>query len=186
METNNNLNINVVLVDKNDGEIGVMPKLEAHQKGLLHRAFSIFVFNLDGEILLQQRAADKYHSANLWSNTCCSHPLPGESNNDAAIRRLSQEMGFTCKLKLIFSFIYKAELENDLIEHEFDHVFFGNFDGIPKINTEEVQNYKYMSLDELKLDLTIHPQNYTKWLKLCIDKVTAYYEYSKLETNLQF
>jgi isopentenyl-diphosphate Delta-isomerase len=186
METHHNLNVNVVLVDKNDNEIGVMPKLEAHQKGVLHRAFSVFVFNSDGKILMQQRADGKYHSAGLWSNTCCSHPLPGESNNDAANRRLMQEMGITCTLTPIFSFIYKAELENDLIEHEFDHVFFGNFEGVPNINTDEVQNYKYMSLAELELDITIHPQNYTEWLKLCIEGVRTYYEYSKLETNLQF
>ena len=186
METNHNLNINVILVDKNDTEIGVMPKLEAHQKGILHRAFSVFVFNSEGKVLMQQRAVDKYHSAGLWSNTCCSHPLPGETNNNAAGRRLMQEMGIDCKLKTAFSFIYKAELDNDLTEHEFDHVFFGNFDGVPKINTDEVQNYKYMSLTELELDLTIHPENYTEWLKLCIEKVSTYFEFSNMETNLKF
>jgi len=123
----------VVLVDENDNEIGVEEKINAHRKGLLHRAFSIFVFNSKNELLLQKRAADKYHSGGLWSNTCCSHPRPGENLKDAAHRRLQEEMGFDCSLREVFSFLYKKSFDNGLTEHELDHVFFGKFDGIPKL-----------------------------------------------------
>lgn len=179
-------NDSVVLVDKYDTERGLMSKLEAHQKGELHRAFSVFIFNSDGKLLLQQRASGKYHSGGLWSNTCCSHPLPGEKIAEGASRRLMEEMGISCGLRSVFSFIYHVKLDNDLIEHEYDHVLFGNFDGSPKINIEEVQNWKYMSLEELEKDMMSNPTNYTEWLKLCIDRVKDHIEYSKMEINIQF
>lgn len=161
----------VILVNENDVEIGLMAKLEAHQKGLLHRAFSIFIFNTKGELLLQQRASDKYHSAGLWSNTCCSHPLPYEGTENAAVRRLEEEMGLEAPLHFIFSFLYKAELENGLTEHEFDHVFWGVSDHEPIINTSEVSNFKYISVEALSEDMLQHPYKYTEWLKICFADV---------------
>lgn len=161
----------VILVNENDAEIGLMPKLEAHQKGILHRAFSVFIFNSKGELLLQQRASDKYHSAGLWSNTCCSHPLPHEATEDAAERRLIEEMGMQVSLRFIFSFVYKAKLENDLTEHEFDHVFWGVSDHEPIINTTEVANFRYINVQELVADMQTHPARYTEWLKICFGEV---------------
>ena len=161
----------VILVDQHDTQIGTMPKLEAHQKGVLHRAFSVFIFNTKGEILMQQRALDKYHSAGLWSNTCCSHPAPNESNEAAANRRLQEEMGMTCEINSVFSFTYKAEFGNGLIEHEFDHVFFGISDVLPSINKAEVNNWKYMSISNLVQDIKDNPTLHTEWLKDCLDKV---------------
>ena len=168
------LNNNVVLVDPEDVEIGVMPKMEAHQKGALHRAFSVFIFNSKGQLLLQQRAASKYHSPGLWSNTCCSHPYPGERVEDAAKRRIKEEMGITCSLRQVFHFIYKAPVNNGLTEHEYDYVFFGTTDIYPKINTEEVQDWKYISLDELEHDIKAFPENYTEWLKIVLDQVLKF------------
>ena len=164
----------VVLVDQNDLQIGTMPKLEAHEKGLLHRAFSIFIFNSKGEILMQQRALDKYHSAGLWSNTCCSHPAPNESNDAAATRRLKEEMGMICEMNSVFSFTYKAEFGNGLIEHEFDYVFFGESDTPPLINKEEANDYKYMTMSDLVIDIQNNSIYYTEWLKDCLDKVIEY------------
>lgn len=161
----------VILVDQNDTQIGTMPKLEAHQKGVLHRAFSIFIFNSKNEILMQQRALDKYHSAGLWSNTCCSHPAPNESNEAAANRRLQEEMGMSCQMNSVFSFTYKAEFGNGLIEHEFDYVFFGKSDALPSINRNEVNDWKYMSINTLLQDIQENPALYTEWLKDCLDKV---------------
>lgn len=161
----------VILVDNNDNAIGSMAKLEAHQKGLLHRAFSIFIFNSNGELLLQQRALDKYHSEGLWSNTCCSHPRIGETILDAAKRRLNEELGVTCELTNAFNFTYKANFDNGLIEHEFDYVLFGFSDEIPQINTQEVNNWKYISVSDLLKDLKLNSTNYTAWLKDCFDKV---------------
>src|SRR5687768_14206462 len=135
----------VILVNEQDEPVGTMEKLEAHQKGLLHRAFSVFVVNKNGEMLLQQRAQDKYHSGGLWTNTCCSHPLPGENVLDASHRRLMEEMGFDCPLREIFSFTYRAEFDNGLTEHEFDHVFFGEYDGEVIPDTAEVQATRYLS-----------------------------------------
>ena len=137
----------VILVDKHDRQMGLMEKQEAHVKGLLHRAFSIFIFNKDNKLLLQKRAFKKYHSGGLWTNTCCSHPRENETTIDAAHRRLNEEMGMECKLELKFNFIYKAQLDNNLYEHEFDHVFFGFSNDLPKINKLEVDSYKYESLD---------------------------------------
>lgn len=169
----NSLNEQVVLVDKDDNCIGLMEKLEAHEKGLLHRAFSVLLFNDNKELLLQQRAFDKYHCGGLWTNTCCSHPRPEEEVEDAALRRLKEEMGIECDLKKSFEFIYKAELNNGLTEHEYDHVFFGTFSGEPAINTDEVANWKYMPLDALRRDIAAHPANYTPWFKIILDKIDA-------------
>ena len=144
---------NVILVDENDHEVGLMEKMEAHRKGLLHRAFSVLVFNDNGELLLQRRAFGKYHSEGLWTNTCCSHPYPGESILEAGKRRLFEEMGFSCELTHEFSFLYKADLENGLIEHELDHVLIGFSDETPHLNLEEVSAFKWMSVDNIKSDI---------------------------------
>nr|WP_199156193.1 isopentenyl-diphosphate Delta-isomerase [Pedobacter sp. ASV2] len=165
----------VILVNKFDEPQGSMEKMEAHQKGLLHRAFSIFIFNSKNELLLQQRAKDKYHSAGLWTNTCCSHPRLGESNIEAAKRRLREEMGMECVLTEAFSFIYKAPLENGLIENEFDYVFFGISDDLPIVNPNEVQCYRYMNLKVLQNDINKQPQLYTSWLKICLNEVVEHY-----------
>jgi isopentenyl-diphosphate delta-isomerase len=161
------MNSNVVLVNERDDEIGLMPKLEAHEKGVLHRAFSVFVFNSDGNLLLQKRADSKYHSAGLWSNTCCSHPYPGEDVQAGATRRLNEEMGITANLYFVHSFIYKAELENGLTEHELDHIFFAISDKPPVLDATEVSDYKYVSPRELAKDLLVNPGMYTEWLKIC-------------------
>ena len=165
------LNTDVVLVNEHDDEIGFMPKLEAHQKGALHRAFSVFIFNSKGELLLQQRALGKYHSEGLWSNTCCSHPLPNEATASAAVRRLQEEMGLQSTLNFVFSFLYKAKLDNGLTEHELDHVFWAVSDHEPIINTSEVSNFKYVDPDFLRTDMQQHPNRYTEWLKICFDEV---------------
>ncbi len=156
----------VILVNKSDEQIGVMPKMEAHEKALLHRAFSVFVFNEKKELLLQQRASNKYHSPNLWTNTCCSHQRDGEKNIDAGKRRLIEEMGFVCDLKEVFSFIYKAPFDNGLTEHEFDHVMIGYFNDEPKLDISEVANYKWMTLDDVKSDVQHYPEKYTAWFKI--------------------
>ena len=161
----------VILVDKNDRQVGLMEKQEAHIKGLLHRAFSVFIFNTKNELLLQKRANQKYHSGGLWTNTCCSHPRDNESTIDAAYRRLNEEMGMTCDLELKFNFIYKAKLDNNLYEHELDHVFFGFSDTIPKINKKEVCAFDYKTLEFLKKDIIISPNNYTEWFKICLNEV---------------
>ena len=159
----------VILVDENDQEIGIMEKQEAHEKGLLHRAFSVFVFNENKELLLQQRALTKYHSAGLWTNTCCSHPRIGETIEQAAHRRLMEEMGFDCELSTKTSFIYKAAFENGLTEHEFDHVLVGSFNGEINFNPTEVKNFKWINLEELQIDLLQNNQNYTAWFKIIFD-----------------
>jgi isopentenyl-diphosphate delta-isomerase len=156
----------VVLVDEKNNQIGLMPKMEAHEKALLHRAFSVFVFNKKGELMLQQRAASKYHSPLLWTNTCCSHQRDGESNLAAGKRRLQEEMGFTTPLKEVFSFVYKAPFDNGLTEHEFDHVLIGYFDGEPNINKQEAEAYKWMPLEAVKKDIEANPSNYTEWFKI--------------------
>jgi isopentenyl-diphosphate delta-isomerase len=161
---------NVVLVDEHNREVGLMEKMEAHQKGLLHRAFSVLVFNDNGELLLQKRAFGKYHSEGLWTNTCCSHPYPGESILEGGKRRLFEEMGFTCELSEVFSFIYKAELENGLIEHELDHVLVGFSEETPHLNLEEVSAFKWMSVDEIKANMKENPSQYTAWFRILIDE----------------
>jgi isopentenyl-diphosphate delta-isomerase len=160
----------VILVDSNDTEIGTMEKLEAHEKGLLHRAFSIFVFNDKKELLLQRRAKHKYHSAGLWTNTCCSHQAPGESTEEAGKRRLQEEMGMDCEMIPVFHFVYKAELENKLIEHELDHVMIGFSNDEPKINADEVCEYKWISLEDLLYDMKQHTENYTIWFNLIFEQ----------------
>ena len=161
----------VILVDEQDEPIGEMEKMEAHEKGLLHRAFSAFIFNDQNELLLQKRARSKYHSGGLWSNSCCSHPRTGETIEEAGMRRLGEEMGFIVPLEAVFSFIYKAELDNSLTEHELDHVLIGRFNGAPAINLDEVEDWKYINLDTLTLDMTITPESYTEWFKIVFDRV---------------
>jgi isopentenyl-diphosphate delta-isomerase len=161
----------VILVDENDNELGLMEKMEAHEKGLLHRAFSVFVFNSNNELMLQQRAESKYHSGGLWTNTCCSHPREGELLEAAAHRRLMEEMGFDCELFHEFSFIYKAELDNGLTEHELDHVFFGFYNEMPTINKDEVSDWKFLSLNDIKSNMHNHPENYTEWFKIIFNRV---------------
>jgi len=171
------MNMNeVILVDENDNQIGVMEKMEAHVQGVLHRAFSIFLFNGNGEVLLQQRAHTKYHSPGLWTNTCCSHPMEGETIDEAANRRLMEEMGMSCIMVKVFDFIYKAQLENNLVEHEFDHVFFGTTSEAPSINPEEVSEWKWMPLHDVYIDVQLHPQNYTEWFKIALPLVMKHYK----------
>jgi len=161
----------IILVDKKDRQIGTEFKLKAHREGKLHRAFSIFVFNSKGEMLLQQRAFKKYHSGGLWTNTCCSHPKVGETVLEAGHRRLKEEMGFDCELSEVFSFVYKAKLDNELTEYEFDHVLFGQFNGNPVINKDEVADFKWIDLKSLTKDIKSNPQAYTYWFKECYNKV---------------
>ncbi len=160
----------VILVDTNDNQIGLMPKMEAHEKALLHRAFSVFTFNDKGELLLQQRAAEKYHSPLLWTNTCCSHQRNGETSLEAGKRRLQEEMGFTCELEEVFSFIYKAPFENGLTEHELDHVMIGYYNDNPIINPEEVESFKWVTLEDVKTDMEKHPETYTEWFKIIFNE----------------
>lgn len=160
----------VILVDTENRQIGLMPKMEAHEKALLHRAFSVFVMNEKGETMLQQRAAHKYHSPLLWTNTCCSHQRDGETNIDAGKRRLMEEMGFVTELTELFSFMYKAPFDNGLTEHEYDHVMMGRFDGEPKINTDEVEDWKWMHPRDIKQDIALHPNNYTAWFKIIFER----------------
>ncbi|SRX51515.1 isopentenyl-diphosphate Delta-isomerase [Aequorivita sp. CIP111184] len=160
----------VVLVNENDEKIGLMPKQEAHEKGILHRAFSVFVFNGKNQLMLQQRALHKYHSPGLWTNTCCSHQRDGETSLEAGKRRLFEEMGFSTDLKETTSFIYKAPFDNGLTEHELDHILIGNFEGTPNINAEEVASWNWMDLEEVKKDIQNNPEIYTAWFKIIFDK----------------
>lgn len=155
----------LILVDENDQPTGTMEKLEAHQKAMLHRAFSVLISNSKNEFLIHQRASGKYHSAGLWTNTCCSHPMPGEDTETAAHRRLQEEMGFDCDLEHQFHFIYKTELENQLTEHELDHVFTGVFDGIPHPDPQEVSTYRWISREDLEAEMTAAPEKFTYWFK---------------------
>lgn len=160
----------IILVDEKDRETGTEEKMKAHREGKLHRAFSIFLFNSQGEMLLQRRAKSKYHCGSLWSNTCCSHPRKGEMLESAAHRRLMEEMGIDCEIKEVFSFIYSAKFENGLIENELDHVFIGRFDGEPKPNPEEVDECKWVSIIELMNDVNENPKSYTPWFKIILGK----------------
>lgn len=160
----------VILVNKKNEQIGTMAKMEAHEKGLLHRAFSVFILNNDGAIMLQQRAASKYHSPLLWTNTCCSHQRVGETNIEAGKRRLQEEMGFVAELKELFSFIYKAPFDNGLTEHEYDFVMIGSFDAEPAINPDEVEAWKWMSPELVKKDINDNPEQYTVWFKIIFEK----------------
>ena len=166
----------VILVDKNDKQVGLMPKLEAHKKGVLHRAFSIFIFNSKYELLLQKRASSKYHSGGLWTNTCCSHPREGEDILDAANRRLDEEMGIKTSLRKVYDFIYKAELDNQLTEHEFDHVFYGVCDNDPILNKDEAEDFKWVDMEKLNNDIIKNEDNYTVWFKIAFE---YFYNYLK-------
>ncbi|MFT5243283.1 MAG: isopentenyl-diphosphate delta-isomerase [Psychroserpens sp.] len=160
----------VIIVNDKDEQIGTMPKLEAHEKAVLHRAFSVFVFNDQNELMLQQRAKHKYHSPLLWTNTCCSHQRDGESNLEAGKRRLMEEMGFVVDLKETISFIYKAPFDNGLTEHEYDHIMVGHSNDEPMINPDEVEAWKWMLLENVKADIELHPELYTEWFKIIFDK----------------
>lgn len=164
----------VILVNEQDQEIGLMPKMEAHEKAVLHRAFSVFIFNSRNELMLQQRASHKYHSPDLWTNTCCSHQRHGESNIEAGKRRLFEEMGIVTELEEKTSFIYKAPFDNGLTEHELDHIMVGYYDDAPSLNQEEVKDWKWMSLEDVKNDIIINPSSYTAWFKIIFDKFYKY------------
>lgn len=168
----------LILVDEHDKPWGKLEKDQVHQLGLLHRAFSVFIFNSKGELLLQKRADGKYHSAGLWTNTCCSHPRFGEEVKDAVSRRLDEEMGLACETKFIFSFVYKSKFENGLTEHEFDHVYYGMTDEHPKPNPSEVSEWKYITLDSLQHDLSTNPEKYTVWLNICFPKLIDHFKSS--------
>ena len=160
----------VILVDERDRELGACAKLRAHEEGALHRAFSVFVFDRRGRLLIQKRAAAKYHSAGLWSNTACGHPRPGEATADAARRRLREEMGLDCELRAAFEFVYRAELEGALVEHEYDHVFVGAHDGgDPAPDPSEVEDWRWVGMDELRRELLEEPRRYSYWLKLAVE-----------------
>jgi isopentenyl-diphosphate Delta-isomerase len=166
----------VVLVNEQDKATGTMEKMEAHKKGVLHRAFSVFIFNSKGEMLLQQRALNKYHSGGLWTNACCSHPKPDEDTADAALRRLQEEMGFTTELEKIFDFVYQAEFDNGLTEHEFDHVFAGEYEGPIEFDKQEVMDYCYKRLEDIRLLLKEHPQKFTQWFHLAFPRIEEWWQ----------
>ncbi len=160
----------IILVDKNDNQIGTGRKMPVHEQAQLHRAFSIFIFNDKGQLLLQQRAAEKYHCGGLWTNTVCSHPRPGETILETAHRRLKEEMGFDCDLREVGSFIYQAKFENDLTEHEFDHIVVGTYSGYPVLNREEAADFRWQALAEVEQDIARHPKRYTPWFKIIFEK----------------
>lgn len=166
----------VILVSESDEAIGVMDKMEVHRKGLLHRAFSVFIFDRQGRMLLQQRAKEKYHGGLLWSNACCSHPFPEESIEHAAGRRLKEELGFSTKLEEIFSFTYHAEVENGLIEHEFDHVFAGEYEGNVALNPKEVSAVEYKEMPEIRSALEAKPQQFTSWFTIVFPMIQKWWE----------
>ncbi len=170
MSMNSKLENYVILVDENDNPIGEMEKIEAHEKGLLHRAFSVFIYNDKNELMLQQRALSKYHTPGLWTNTCCSHQKVGETNIQAGQRRLMEEMGFTVPLEEKMSFTYKAPFENGLTEHEYDHILVGYYNQEPQPNPDEVESWKWESLDNIQKDISINPQKYTAWFKIIFEK----------------
>jgi isopentenyl-diphosphate Delta-isomerase len=163
--------MDVILVDEQDNAVGTMGKLEVHQKALLHRAFSVFIFNSNNEMLIQQRAATKYHSPGLWTNACCSHPRPGEDTQAAANRRLLEELGFSTALQKAFAFTYKAAFDNGLTEHEFDHVFTGHYDGAIVPDPVEVRDFKFISIPMLEADVSLHPEEYTEWFKIALPRL---------------
>ncbi|MDP4290465.1 MAG: isopentenyl-diphosphate Delta-isomerase [Bacteroidota bacterium] len=165
----------VILVDTSDRPVGIMEKMEAHLRGgRLHRAFSVFVFNYDNEFLLQRRALTKYHSGGLWTNTCCSHPRPGEETIEAGKRRIMEELGISCKLREAFSFTYKATLDNETTEYEFDHVLIGRYDGELHLNPEEVDSIKWLCLSEIRILLNDHPEEFTVWFRIAFERVEKY------------
>ncbi len=160
----------VILVDSNDNPLGTMPKMEAHEKAVLHRAFSVFILNKKGQLMLQQRALHKYHSPGLWTNTCCSHQREGEENIQAGKRRLLEEMGFSTSLEVLFNFIYKAPFDNGLTEHELDHVLLGYYEKPPQVNPEEVAAWKWMDLEAVAVALKTEPKDFTVWFKIIFDR----------------
>lgn len=164
----------VILVNEKDEPIGLMEKLEAHEKGLLHRAFSVFIFNKKGELMLQQRAAHKYHTPGLWTNTCCSHPREGETLEEAGRRRLVEEMGFDTEIEHLTSFIYKAKFDNGLTEHELDHILIGYYDEDPDPNPEEVSAWKWMKPEEVRQEIEANPEKFTAWFKIIFEKYDEY------------
>lgn len=165
----------VILVNENDEPVGVMDKMEAHEKGLLHRAFSVFIFDTKGRMLLQQRAGEKYHGAYLWTNACCSHPYPGETIETAAQRRLKEELGFDTGIQEIFSFTYHAAVENGLTEHEYDHVFAGIYEGPVEANKNEVAAFRYEEMSEIKSGIQNHPQVFTVWFKIVFPQIEEWW-----------
>ena len=169
----------IVLVDEHDQETGIMEKMEVHRKALLHRAFSVFIFNSKGDMLLQRRALNKYHSGGLWTNTCCSHPFPGESVEMAAERRLVEELGFETEVKFAFNFIYKAALDNELTEYEFDHVLIGEYEGKLDLNKNEIGDYCYRSMEDISSDMSLHPKKYTAWFLIAFPMLEKYLSTNK-------
>ena len=161
------------MVDEHDRPLGSMEKLEAHRRGRLHRAFSVFIVNESGDLLLQKRAAQKYHSGGLWSNTCCSHPRPGELTRDAAVRRLQEEMGMRCQLDSLFSFVYRSELDHNLIEHEFDHVFLGYSEQSPVPDPNEVTDWRYASVEAIREEIRRDAKAFSAWFRICFDRVAT-------------
>jgi len=176
---------NVILVNEQDAAIGEMEKIEAHKKGFLHRAFSVFIFNGKGEMLLQQRALHKYHSGGLWSNACCSHPYPGESTENAALRRLNEELGFQTPVNKIFEFTYRAAFDNGLTEHEYDHVFTGEYNGELNINPDEVSDYCFKDIEDIRTIMQSQPEKFTKWFHLVFDRIENWWNenYSHLAAS---
>lgn len=171
----------VILVDENDQEVGTMEKIQAHEQALLHRAFSVFIFNSKGEMLLQQRAENKYHSATLWTNACCSHPSPGEVTKEAAERRLYEELGFTALLRKAFTFTYKTEFDNGLTEYEFDHVYTGVYDGPIVPDRNEVMDCKYLGMEELEKSLRDNPEQYTSWFAIALPELQQWMKNNKID-----
>jgi len=165
----------LILVDENDREVGVEEKLAVHRRGVLHRAFSIYLFNSKGELLLTRRAAGKYHSGGLWTNTCCSHPRPGETTESAARRRLREEAGIDCALRHGFHFVYRAELDGGMIEHELDHVFVGCYDGVPTLDPTESDAYRWIDPHALLDDVKLNPVRYSTWMILSLAKTIELY-----------
>jgi isopentenyl-diphosphate delta-isomerase len=166
----------VILVNEQDEQVGTMEKMEAHYQAALHRAFSVFIFNEKGEMLLQQRATTKYHSGGLWTNACCSHPRPSEATNDAATRRLNEELGFTTPLQKVFDFIYQAPFDNGLTEHEYDHVFVGDYPGNIQPNPVEVKDYCFKTMEEIQETLLNHSNKYTAWFHIAFPKVFSWWQ----------
>ncbi len=174
----------VVLVDENDHEVGIAEKMEAHRQGWLHRAFSVFVYNSHGEMLIHRRSAGKYHGAGLWTNACCSHPEPGEDMMSAVDRRLKQEMGMTLKTDKVLKTTYRLDMGNGLIEHEIDHVFLGVTDGVPRPDPEEVEEWAYVAPLTVEADIRVHPNRYTPWFRLLVPQVNAAFNHSEFTKKI--